>query len=310
MDDPAWDEAVETTVPLAWGEVREASLKAVYTEDDIYIAVSWPDWTRDEQHHPWVWDAARGRYTEGPQVEDSLLVSIEGGCDWNASLLANQIYDFDAWVWMAARTNPLGQAVDADGNVQNKPMSDQAFVKYQSRYPDPAWNVKFIDRREGILNLSWQDLERMYKLVPPEQEIYVRYLPDGGRNSSMFAERIGPPSEPPVQVMSVGLDGSVAATGQITAPQYRPRRLTGDAGEVAAKGHWADGRWTVEFRRALVTEARTSSDSLFERTTQFSIHIFDHAERLDESSESGRLLLEFEPAGEDPVSDTTVLVTR
>lgn len=130
----------------------------------------------------------------------------------------------------------------------------------------------------------------------------------------MFAERIGPPSSEPVRATNIGLNSalqsSASGSQQITVPQYRPVRLTGDAGEVAAKGHWVDGRWTVEFRRALVTDARTTSDSLFQRTTQFSIHIFDHAERLDEASESERLFLQFEAAGSDKAADRTTLVVR
>jgi len=312
-DDRAWDGAVELTVPLAWGGVREATLKAIYTKEEIFIAVSWPDSTRDDQHHPWVWDTAKGHYKEGSQVEDSLIVSIEGGCDWNASLLANQIYDFDAWLWLAARTNPLGQAVDADGNVQNRWVPNQGYIKYQSRYTEPMWNVKFIDQRGNILTQPWQGLERMYKQTPPEQEIYIRYQPDG-YPPPMFAEQIAPPSSDPVRATNVELNSafqsSASGSQQVTVPQYRPVRLTGDAGEVAAKGRWEDGRWTVELRRALVTEARTSSDSLFERTTQFSIHIFDHVERLDEASESGRLFLQFEAAGNNKAADKTTLVIR
>jgi hypothetical protein len=310
LDDAAWDGAAAETVPLAWGTVREATIRAVYTRDEVFIAVSWPDWTRDDQHHPWVWDAAQGRYTEGPQIEDALLVSIEGGCDWNPSLLANQVYDFDAWVWMAARTNPLGQAVDADGSVRIKWIPNLGYEKYTTRYPDPTWNVKFIDQRDDILTDSWQDLERMYKIVPPKQEVYVAYPPDGGRRAPEFAERIGPPSNP-VQAINVSLGSSAQESGPETAPQYRPVRLTGDAGEVAARGHWADGRWTVEFRRTLVTDADTTSDSVFQRTTQFSVQVFDHVERLDETSESGRLFLKFEPAEERQApEDTTVLATR
>jgi hypothetical protein len=32
---------------------------------------------------------------------------------------------------------------------------------------------------------------------------------------------------------------------------------------------------------------------VFSRLTQFSVHIFDHVERIDQSSESGRLYLQF-----------------
>ena len=79
---------------------------------------------------------------------------------------------------------------------------------------------------------------------------------------------------------------------------------------MAAKGHWEDGRWTVELRRTLVTDADTTSDSVFQRITQFSIHIFDHVERLDEASESGRLFMKFEPAAADRLPAETVLATR
>jgi hypothetical protein len=78
-------------------------------------------------------------------------------------------------------------------------------------------------------------------------------------------------------------------------PQFQPVRLEGDAGEIAAKGHWQDGFWTVEFSRDLMTPARTATDTEFTRLTQFSIHVFDRTERIDEGSESQRLFLEFLP---------------
>jgi hypothetical protein len=118
-NEPAWENAAGMTVPLRHGSVKEATLKAAYTTEEVFLLVSWPDPTMDDQHHPWVWSAEEGRYIEGPQVEDSLLVSIEGGCDWSPSLLAGYVYDFDAWLWLAARSNPLGQALDADGSTQN-----------------------------------------------------------------------------------------------------------------------------------------------------------------------------------------------
>ena len=81
-------------------------------------------------------------------------------------------------------------------------------------------------------------------------------------------------------------------------PQFVPTRLEDDAGEISAKGHWSDGYWTVEFRRALVTPAMNYSDVVFNRMVQFSLHIFDQVEQMDQSSESGRLWLQFVPKGE------------
>jgi hypothetical protein len=46
-------------------------------------------------------------------------------------------------------------------------------------------------------------------------------------------------------------------------------------------------------RRPLVTEGGGSYDIQMQRLTQFSIQVYDHVERLDESSESGRLYFQF-----------------
>jgi hypothetical protein len=282
---------------LAYGSVKEATLKAVYTEKEVFLLVSWPDPTRDDQHHPWVWDDTQGRYVEGPQVEDSVLVSIEGGCDWNPSLLAGNIYDFDGWLWMAARSNPTGQAVDIDGGARDR-LRDNT-VKFKSRSEKAFWNMKFADPRTDILTTPWQDLVRAYKFFPVLEEIYVGFHPDRLRkNPQAFVQKL-PAPEPPSSARRFGpKPASAAPTRPPVVPQYKAVKLEGDAGEVAAKGRWTDGRWTVEFRRARITTSGTVTDSKFYRVIQFSIHVFDHTDRLDESSESGRLFFQFEPAKE------------
>ena len=76
-------------------------------------------------------------------------------------------------------------------------------------------------------------------------------------------------------------------------PQYSPVRLTGSAAQVAAKGHWQEGYWTVEFRRIRITPLGHIYDTMFNRMVQFSLQVFEDAERLDEPSESDRLYLQF-----------------
>ena len=47
-----WANAIEVTVPLDFGSVKAASLKALYTDDEVFIRVRWEDQTENRKHHP------------------------------------------------------------------------------------------------------------------------------------------------------------------------------------------------------------------------------------------------------------------
>jgi hypothetical protein len=280
--DDAWRLAEEVEVPLQYGTVDRAWIKAVYTDEEVFIRVRWADPTEDREHHPWVWDSKAARYVEGAQVEDSVMLSFEAGCEWTPSLLGGYIYDFDAWHWMAARSDPLGQAVDLYGNVQDRELSDTNFRPYNSRVTEDDWILKFTENQDVELHADWNEVDRVYMLLPVTKKLWVRAVPDGGGQAPAFVESTAAPepaTENPARVV----------------PQYSPVKLTGGAAEVAAKGQWEDGYWTVEFRRLRHTPAEHIYDTIFNRMVQFSVQVFDQVERLDEVSESGRLFLRFLP---------------
>jgi hypothetical protein len=294
-DEPEWTNAIEVTVPLEFGSVKEASLKALYTDDDVFIRVRWQDETENREHHPWVWDTAQGQYVTGPQIEDSLHLSFEAGCEWFPSFLAGYVYDFDEWQWKAARTDPLGQAVDAYGTVQDQGFRNLGFVEYKSRSTEDVWNLKFDPPGEGVLYANWDELDRTYYLQTFEETVYVRSGPDGDRNAPEFVRQLPAPETAPAEESA-------------HYPQYSPLKLEGQAGEVSAKGNWENGYWTVEFRRNRITPAKTLNDTVFNRMTQFAVHVYDQVERIDEASESGRLYLRF--MREEQLSKDQLLVTK
>ena len=279
-----WNKATEVTVPLSWGSVNNASIQALYTDDDVYIKVRWRDDTEDRQHHPWVWDEASRSFVEGPQVEDSLMLSFEAHCEWTPSFLSGYSFDFDGWQWLAARSDPLGQAVDIEGTVKTGERLLPKYTPYDSRNSDVVWNVKFlVDKGEGIFHSSWNELDRVYLLQPVNQAVSYRDWPDGNirKQKTRIVETLPPPEATYYSKLK-------------EHPQFEPLLLEGDAGEVKAKGHWEDGYWTVEFKRALVTPIGGFDDTTFMRLTQFSIHIYDHVEKVDQGSESKRLFLRFD----------------
>ena len=284
-----WNGADEVVIPLAYGSVVEATVKALYTDDEVFIQVRWPDATENRQHHPWVWNPDEQRYVSGPQVEDSVFLSFEGGCEW-ASLMQGYVFDFDGWNWLAARSDPVGQAWDMDGTVQDQMIPGLNFDAYPSRKSGMDWNVKFVERNDhSVLNDDWDDLKRMYFYRRAGETVYIRSEPDGTGKRNL-ALQLAPPTEPPVDPA-------------LTFPQFKAVRLEGDAGEVSAKGQWKDGYWTVEFSRSLITPADTTTDWVFVRLSQFSIFVFDGVERFDQTSESPRLFLRFLPPEQILVQD-------
>jgi len=284
-NEPAWQKAAEVEVPLDYGPVQSALLKAVYSDKEVFIRLRWADDDEDRQYRPWVWSPEQNQYVSGPQLEDSALLSFEAGCEWQPSLLAGQIYDFDAWQWLAARSDPLGQAVDLYGNVQDQVMNP-GMVEYQSRELRQPWNLKFTENANPDLYASWDGLDRVYMQQPFNETVYVQAVPDG-RDPPPFFEQVAAPASPP----------DAGDTAKVF-PQYIPLKLTDGAGEVSARGQWEDGYWTVEFRRERITPATTLNDTVFNRMVQFSVHVFDQAEKCDEASESDRLFLKFMP--QDP----------
>jgi len=280
-----WSRTPEITVPMYYGNVTEAYVQALYTLDDVYIKVSWRDDTEDRQHHPWVWDGVAGEFVSGPQVEDSLMLSFEAHCEWTPSFLSGYSFDFDGWHWLAARSDPLGQAVDIEGNIKTGERLREQYAPYTSRVSEDTWNMKFlIDEGEGIFHANWNELDRVYLLQPVEESGAVSYSAwaDGNvlKPVVQFVEPLDPPNATP-------------SNKRKAHPQFSPVPLDGNAGEVKAKGYWANGYWTVEFKRALVTPIGGMDDTTFLRLTQFSLHIFDHVKEIDQGSESKRLYLQF-----------------
>ena len=276
-DEAAWAATPEVTVPLAFGTVESARLKALYTDTDIFIRVRWADSTEDRLHRPWVWNEESGSYREGGQVEDSLMFSFEAGCEWFPSFLAGYDFDFDAWQWLAGRTDPLGQVLDLSGSIKDAQLSFNQ--PYTPRHDQDDWNLRITDTQEGHLHWPLEKLDHQYLLVPVLDKVYFHANLDGTRGLE-FARQLPPPAV------------DMASTVPV-APQYEPLKLEGNAAEVQGKGHWENGFWTVELSRPLITAGGGGYDIQLTRLTQFSVHVYDRAERLDASSESGRLFLQF-----------------
>jgi len=111
-DDPAWRNAqgIKTldkasTVPI--------TIRAVYTDTEIFFQISFPDPDESRAHKSWTWDKGRELYMVGNDREDIFVIK------WNMmpepidlSIFADNPYQADVWFWKACRTDAAGYADD------------------------------------------------------------------------------------------------------------------------------------------------------------------------------------------------------
>lgn len=91
----------------------DVTLRSVYTADEVFMLVEFPDQTENRAHKTLVWDEAEKRYRSGPQREDTFVFKWSmDPYPVDLSVSANKPYQADIWYWKAHRTDPSGHADD------------------------------------------------------------------------------------------------------------------------------------------------------------------------------------------------------
>jgi hypothetical protein len=205
------------------------SVAARWSPERLWILVRWPDASRNDAHHPWVWSKDEGVYLVGAEVEDALSLSFSREGRVGECMLAGAEAATDLWTWRAGRTDPSGYAEDA------------------------------------TMRLSLQRLPRAnsYQALNG-RTIWVKEELDAG----------SPASEAQIA-------GGYAGD---RLPRYAKRIPSGSLADVAAKGFWNEGFWTVEFSRRLATDDPADAVLGPGKETFFSIAVFDSREGIDHST--------------------------
>jgi hypothetical protein len=80
------------------------------------------------------------------------------------------------------------------------------------------------------------------------------------------------------------------AKGAATILQHQPQTPTGSAADVAAKGEWANGKWTVEFKRKLTTGHKDDTVLAPGKSLGIAVAVYDKAEKSDHLVSKGFVL--------------------
>ena len=101
---------------------RSVELRALHTDDALYVLVRWPDKTNSDMRDPYVWNAAKGAYQRSPKPDDQFAIEFPLSGRFDVNMLAlSRDYVADVWHWKAGRGNPVGWVDDKRHIISREP---------------------------------------------------------------------------------------------------------------------------------------------------------------------------------------------
>lgn len=127
-DDAVWQKA-EPIVTHDKIRQTDVTLKAVYTDTDIFFLVTFKDPDESREHKTLLWNPQEMMYEDGPEREDVFVFkwSMEL-TPIDLSINADEGYMADIWFWKACRTDPSGFADDKRHILSNYELPDSRRV--------------------------------------------------------------------------------------------------------------------------------------------------------------------------------------
>ena len=117
VTDDVWGKARPLTVvvreALGGTSPRQVVLRALYTDDFLYVLATWPDATRSDMRDPYVWDAKKKEYQRPTKPDDQFALEFPIEGDFQVNMLTTgSAFVADVWHWKAGRGNPTGWVDD------------------------------------------------------------------------------------------------------------------------------------------------------------------------------------------------------
>ena len=305
----AWDKAkaMEVTVDQTpykpsngYKGMKETkvSIKSIYDREYIYFLIQYRDPTKSIERFPWVkqkngsWKQLSNKDSTGHDntyYEDKLGVYwnintrgfAKKGCDISCHVSEDGKVDgrpdksagrkftrrsgetIDMWHWKSVRSNPVG-------------MFDDQFVDHTR---DPKQNKNWGRKGDHKLGGGYKNNSNKAKTAP-------EFVNKPGSEKNKYWLML----ESKAKFVDTFKPGSVVP-GIILSP------FKGSRGDIQARGMWADGTWTIEVKRKLVTtgEKAEIQDVQFKdlgKAYYFGVSVFDNSQ-INHLFHSGSLELRF-----------------
>jgi hypothetical protein len=279
-DEDFWAEAVEILIPVEDGEnmgESEVSLKSVYTEDMVYFLMTWTDPTESFLRSPWEkqadgsWMILKDANDKGG--DNNVYYEDKMAIIWTIN---NSIPNFESKGCFTAchlskrgDPKPYGNKFTDEGkgdmwhwkSVRNLNQIDDQYLDSTPYSPETVNAGRKSDPRDGGGYAdNWTEDKSMPMWMAPEGSPR-----DGFPGFILDSEK-------------VAFDDSLFVAGDMV-PSIVISEFTGDRGNLSAGWKWADGMWTMEIGRALVTDSEF--DVQFDDLSApyyFGVAVFDNAQ--------------------------------
>jgi hypothetical protein len=280
-DEAAWQDAPEIVIPVSGGANNgstEVSLKSVYTGDMVYFLATWADPSESWLRVPWE-KQADGTWIKLADPNDkggdnNLYYEDKLAFLWD---IGNSIPNFNtAGCFTACHAGensdvkPYGNMYTAEEGqlgdiwhwktVRNLNQADDQYLDWTRYTADTPGAGRKTDASDsgGYANNETED-QKMPAFMPP----------DGGNKDGSPGYILDSEKVP--------FDDSLFQPGDMV-PGIIKSEFVGDRGDVSAGWQYADGKWTVEFGRALDTGSETDVQFTdLAATYYFGVAAFDNA---------------------------------
>ncbi len=277
-----WADAPSITIPVSGGAnsgSSEVVLRSVYSGDTVYFLATWADPTESTVRSPWEMQA------------DGSWIKLKDPNDRGGD---NNLYYEDkmAFIWPIADSIPnfgtqgCFTACHAGENSDAKP--------YGNKYTAEEGQLGDIWHWKGVRNLNQIDDQYLdsVRFSPDTREAGRHSDPkdSGGYVDNQTEDKTLPAFMQPADAPRDGSQGSILNSEKLPfdasvfvpgdrVPGIVISEFVGDRGDIAAGWAWADGQWTLEFGRKLVTGSEFDVQFAdLAATYYFGVAVFDNAQ--------------------------------
>lgn len=125
--DDVWKTAKPLTVmvreAMGGDHPKPVTLRALYTDDTLYVLAQWPDDTKSDMRDPYVWNPEIQRYERPSRPDDQFALEFPIKGDFGISMLTvTREFTADVWHWKAGRGNPMGWVDDKSHIISQSPI--------------------------------------------------------------------------------------------------------------------------------------------------------------------------------------------